>query len=809
MKKGFLNSEPKRKKTKKREDGSFVNIQTTSSNPSAAAVAAAQDTTSNKIISSTTAIHLNDDPSSSLANPTQMRNIVDEGSSNTNTTGWMKRGFLQNSSTIPDKKTERNRTNHTTVSRNTRTIDVNSEASADTKGVGSWKKGFLCNSNGNGREKKERKTHHNALVKPQQITKNKTSSVLLSMEDHLDYNVDNLDHQIDRDRGDSIWNMIDNEEASPSPKSTHASVGQHRSNALLLPLDMATEKEEDEDNKHEPPFLQERSTRTRTMIQTVDKNDNDNENINRSNALEDDTKHHPRVIVPATAAETIQNTADYTSLANGNLDLPSRQNRHNSAPKVVTSLPRDLTNLIATLTRRTKHKSHSSDSQNKALTLFLETYAHETPTGTYDSFHHGIDDSMATDDVNVHVEANIHFIWDSILEGIASFSKDKKMVLSVTATESCMGLPPLLRIGCALLSFHPGASTRLLLGFCDDARNNGIVDDDRLKRKKIQLLGAIVVIRCRVMELYSIVTDVMQGDAASLGEDPIFKTSVEFATYILERGVPLFLKGDSCKVDEMKKRSLMLVHAMNCSYLIFEFSSLLCQVSISSKASQLVRGIVEPLLLCIWSRVSLIREQVLIEKEWKVHHSGNTCTQAQDRAMMIIDHESCAAAILNDWIIVLAKVEEQYNKQRLVAMVNDHDAKLEAASILVWELAGIRLGRNAMGPIRYGGIAQTLCKQSLTKSDDSIASFLSMLEAARQYVFLDREETLVLDSDGVLDESATMIVRQACTLLGQKKSFLQESDEASHKGSIKAVEICVMLLRSKSGRCIDLVSALL
>jgi len=84
-----------------------------------------------------------------------------------------------------------------------------------------------------------------------------------------------------------------------------------------------------------------------------------------------------------------------------------------------------------------------------------------------------------------------------------------------------------------------------------------------------------------------------------------------------------------------------------------------------------------------------------------------------------------------------------------------------------------------------------------------------MLEAARQYVFLDREETLVLDSDGVLDESATMIVRQACTLLGQKKSFLQESDEASHKGSIKAVEICVMLLRSKSGRCIDLVSALL
>jgi hypothetical protein len=808
MKKGFLNSEPKRKKTKKREDGSFVNIQTTSSNPSAVAAAAAQDTASNKIISSTTAIHLNDDPSSSQANPTQMWNIVDEGDSNTNTTSWMKRGFLQNSSTIPDKKAERNRTNHTTVSRNTRTIDVNSEASVDTKGIGSWKKGFLCNSNGNGREKKERKTHHNALVKPQQITKNKTSSVLLSMEDHSDYNVDNLDHQIDRDRGDSLWNMIDNEEASPSPKSTYTSVGQHRSNALLLPLDMATEKEDD--NKHEPPFLQERSTRTRTMIQIVDKNDNDNENINRSNALEDDTKHHPRVIVPATAAETIQNTADYTSLANGNLDLPSRQNRHNSAPKVVTSLPRDLTNLIATLTRRTKHKSHSSNSQNKALTIFLETYAHETPTATYDSFHHGIDDSMATDDVNVHVEANIHFIWDSILEGIASFAKDKKMAPSITATKSCMGLPPLLRIGCALLSFHPGASTRLLLGFYDDARNNGIVDDDRLKRKKIQLLGAIVVIRCRVMELYSIVTDMMQGDAVSLlWEDPIFKTSVEFATYILERGVLLFLKGDSCKVDEMKKRSLMLVHAMNCSYLIFEFSSLLCQVSISSKASQLVRGIVEPLLLCIWSRVSLIREQVLIEKEWKVHHSGNTCTQAQDRAMMIIDHESCAAAILNDWIIVLAKVEEQYNKQRLVAMVNNHDAKLEAASILVWELAGIRLGRNAMGPIRYGGIAQTLCKQSLTKSDDSIASFLSMLEAARQYVFLDREETLVLDSDGVLDESATMIVRQACTLLGQKKSFLQESDEASHKGSIKAVEICVMLLRSKSGRCIDLVSALL
>ena len=90
----------------------------------------------------------------------------------------------------------------------------------------------------------------------------------------------------------------------------------------------------------------------------------------------------------------------------------------------------------------------------------------------------------------------------------------------------------------------------------------------------------------------------------------------------------------------------------------------------------------------------------------------------------------------------------------------------------------------------------------------SISALLPILEAARQYIFLNRKEN-VLDSDDIVNESASVIMRQACTLLGQKKSFLNKKDKNSRAGLAKAMEICLMLLRSKSKRCMDLASAAL
>jgi len=778
MKRGFLNSEPERKKGTKKEEGS-------SCRPKATINA----TTTSSTKKTDAKIRTIDNTSSSSSSPTIKSSALKSngnghaGDSN----GWMKRGFLQNDC-IPENAKKREPIKGKNVNSTNASANANapSRPHGNSASAGSWKKGFLCSENGKKGRQKSKDARQKVLVEPQITMPKKSSSALLSLEqDNSNHGGGNALGQ-QQNRGSSLWDVFQNEKDTPSSIKSNATMAtkadsakkvQSSSNALLLPIE--SNKKEIE---YEAPFLQERSTRSkRALIQIV--NDDNNQ-------LENETRHHT-------------NGVEDRNIPNLRTPDLSRQPQTTIASNIIKTLPEDLSNLIAILKRATKRKTNSQKQivDDDALTAFLEKYARSSSDSQLSTSTSG---NIHPDVADARLQSNIHFIWDSILENIATHAKDKKLALSGTEDKTSMNLPPLLRIGCSLLAFSSKEATRILFDFCHESRTAGGLDEDLSKRGRIQFLGGLVVIRCRAVELYSVLAETVQTDRAALEDDPTFRASIDFVHNILEHGIPLFLQRKCDNVGGARKRSLVAVNAMDTSYLILEFSSFLCQASISKQGSDDIKSKIESFQLCIWNRALLIREQVLIEKEWKEQKSRS----AEDGNMSLIYNESCAIAALDDWVTVLSNIQERYDKQRLVDMVDEHDARLDAADILTRELAGLRLERNGRAPVCYGGIAHTLCKQSSINTNDSITALLPVLEAARQYIFLDREEN-VLDSDDIVNESASVIMRQACTLLGQKKSFLNKKDKNSRAESAKAMEICVMLLRSKSKRCMDLASAAL
>ena len=767
MKRGFLNSELERKKGSKKEEGS-------SCRPKAKATCTTNATSTNKT------------DASSSSSPAIKSSALQSNGNSGDSNGWMKRGFLQNDS-IPENAKKREPIKDKNVS----STNINTSANANepfrtrsnSASAGTWKKGFICSGNKKKGRQKSNDDRQKVIVEPQITMPKKSSSALLSLEDNSNHGGNALGQQPNRDS--SVWDIVQNDQditssiksnTTMATKADGAKKVQSSSNALLLPIE--SNKKESED---EAPFLQERYTRSKRSSIQIENDDN--------SQLENETKHH-------TGVED-RNVPDLRTP-----DL-SRQPQTTLASNIVNTLPEDLSNLIAILKRATKKKTNSQKQivDDDALTAFLEKYAR---TSSDSQLRTSTSGNIYPDMADVRVQSNIHFIWDSILENIATHATDKKLALSGTEDKTCINLPPLLRIGCSLLAFRSKEATHIIFDFCHDSRTAGGLDEDQSKRRRIQFLGALVVIRCRAVELYSALAETIQTDRAALEDDPTFRASIEFVQYILEYGISLFLRRKCDSVDGARKRSLIAVNAMDTSFLILEFSSFLCQVSISQQGSDGIRSKIESLQLCIWNRALLIREQVLIEKEWKEQKSRS----AQDTHISSIYNESCAIAALDDWVTVLSNLQGRYDNQRLVDMVNEHDARLDAADILTRELAGLRLERNGRAPVCYGGIAHTLCKHSSIRTNDSISALLPILEAARQYTFLDREEN-VLASDDIVNESASVIMRQACTLLGQKKSLLNKNDKNSRAGSAKAMEICLMLLRSKSKRCMDLVSAAL
>ena len=619
---------------------------------------------------------------------------------------------------------------------------------ASSSSSSSWmKRGFLQNDKP--LQKKNSETHaisntpvNTSLVNDEKIElsskKKKSNSSLLFLEEEpgaMNTNVMNMNSPSVLEKRDnrSLLNIVQETEVA-------SQTALNDSNRLIFPT-----------QEDEFPIIKERSTK---LIRVVDEDTKDEE----------------------------ASYDDQSALISGvDNDMSCNQN----SPSV--TLQTELSTLIAGLERRHKPQfakieieDNDDDDADDAVQVFLKRY-----------LKFGEEENSCSD-AKVSIP-NLHFIWDSILESIAAYAKDKKVARAIGRPSQL--LPPVLQIGQAILRYCPKQSLDILLNICYATTADTASCQDAVKRRKAQMLGVFVAIRCTICLLHHILTDGIR-DLVSLERNEDIKNSCSLVFTLLQRGLPLFLQVVN-GLTKARKRTILSVNAMDTSFSVVEYASLLYQASLMVGVRPYFVSGLRLLPVYIWQNFLLMQELVQIEKEWKGSPSGDAS-------------DLCADAVLNDWSSVFSVVQDHYDKLKLVHMVNEREAQIAAVTLLTGELSGVHLeggeaDQNVQAFLNCGGIDQTLCKHT-SKTDDEIAqAFLLTLKAARRCMFQELEEC----PDRCI-RSETVIMRTICAWLGRKKNFLSKSNAAANNGTTtQAVEICMTLLRSKSSRCLGLVDATL
>jgi hypothetical protein len=496
----------------------------------------------------------------------------------------------------------------------------------------------------------------------------------------------------------------------------------------------------------------------------------------------------------------------------------------NMDPVLEESLPSDLSKMIAKL-KQGQRKSRNNVVQISREGILQEFFLrYKIIKG-----HHGKDEKENKGGEVMRRQV-IHFIWDTILEGISIYAKDTKKIFCQKCVicegddddndSSCSSLsaecvPPVVLIGYGLLETCPKVSCHEMLGMCFDtmSRRNQKHDiaaqeeneDGSLKRRKVQRLGVMLIVRYYILEMYRLVLKwIQRGDTNCLDKDRgKILGSMDVVLLLLENARTFFQSTLEDKEGTIR-RSVLAVNVMDTYFWILEYSSFIYRVALSSEKSfdELVQS-VKPLPNNLWNNVPVLEKLLHTLKRWNEEsysdgHSGKHVTT-------FISSASCVEALLNDLAFVLGKIREAYDKRRLLDMASEEDARLESVESLARELAGIHLQSNGKGVHCYGGIAQTLCKQSAISIGDILNGLQVSFEAAKSCVFQEQEE-IFSKHEEASGENATMVIRHVCGLLSRKKDLVGKMDSDSRT---KAVESCLTIMRSKSERCINLLETVL
>lgn len=538
----------------------------------------------------------------------------------------------------------------------------------------------------------------------------------------------------------------------------------------------------------------------------------------------------------------------------GKLDRSAeRMGKMTTSAIVLESLPTDLSKLMAQLKqqqqqqRQRKSKNNVVQvSQNVLVQEFFLRYKivqQEQEKGENRDMDRDMDKGdKGREDIITRRHA-IHFIWDTILEGLSLYVKDTNKIfgsstreflsnaaISSSSSSCCYFIkeesPPVFVIGHGLLETCPRISCLELLGICLDSIRGGTSNKEEdentskqeegcWKRQKIQRLGAMLIIRYYILEMYTLLWKWMQTDhpkdclEEQQQEDRVkLVGSIDVILLLLEHGPLLFASNLEDK-DGMIRRSVLAVNVMDTYFWLLEYSSLMYQVSLSSETllDGLVVQSIKELPKYLWYNLSVLEKMLETLKGWNAASYGKGCS-GNDTTTAAVSSISCAEALLKDWTLVVGQVRETYDKRRFLDMANEEDACLESVETFTKELAGIHLQRNGRKTVGcYGGIAQTLCKQWALSNSDCLNQLQVALEAAKSCIFQQQQEEASFSRwEVTLGDDLTMIVRQLCGLLSRKKGLVGRMDSDIRT---KAVESCLMLMRSKSGRCINLLESVL
>ncbi|GFH53419.1 predicted protein [Chaetoceros tenuissimus] len=669
---------------------------------------------------------------------------------------WMKSGFLNHA----NKKQSKDSSTFEHIKKDTSERDSNitpkrDKARNDSFQSMKWNKGFL-NSKKSKRVSSKKKDMTSSL-KRKDI---KTSSILLDLEKK------DSDEQLEKG-STTILNMFHNEEQEKKPliqsldteMETITFPSENDGDSPLLFNVATVEKEES--------WLKERSTKMNAknaLIQEVD------------TMRLADKKPFIREVDSSSNVLEMQ-SRETSTITSEDTDATDDDDGEKEEMPISSSLSLELSRLMKALKPK-KSKVDLKLSYNDEIDLmkvFLEKYIQVDAT---------------------HVKANIKFVWTSILDGIASYVKEKKILRLLDMNVDSyplQSLPPLVRLACNLFYANPNCATDVLFQVLIYQPDS---NEDVVKRKKLQQLGAFFAIKCHVVQMYKQGIDNLEKETG-IEDKQYLKNSIEFIDSSLRSNLPSLLKECMHIQKDDMKRSLLAVNAFEAIYWLLEYASFLLNISSSKRSDKDMQEPLKKLASAIEGNLSLLLQITSTEKRWK-----EEAIAKKDDGLSSLYQDKLKIATCNDWIIALEAIKENSNLDKFVGLIQEETFFTHTATSMAYELAGIHLQQgDSKGGHCYGGIAHSLMDYNHLKMENYKTDTLNMIGAA-----VEMNNSALEDSrNDDIDERSTIILRQTCALLSSSK----HRNHLTSADCKRASEFCIQLLKSKSRRSLKLTNAIL
>ena len=535
----------------------------------------------------------------------------------------------------------------------------------------------------------------------------------------------------------------------------------------------------------------------------------------------------------------VQNIDGTSSI--GDYTVERKDNCNLGKTKVTTSIKMELSLLLSKLKNESKNfrasarkggnieKNDAKPASNKLLLSFIQKHLRSE----------GSSHSALT---------NLNLLWETVLESIALHAKEKLPLPNSTldqAEDAHLSLPPVIWLGLSILQNCPKEGWLTLFDAALDGKDRSrnktssggevrmqvetaAVD----KRRGFKTLGAALIIKLRLHFSLNRLATATLGNAKGTIDDACteisgFEPFLVAMPCMLQNILPGFIEIIGERTGG-RKRTLLSTTCMDATLLIIEY---IAHIYRSALCGFFKSPIIDTIPSLLWGALPLIKQILNITQQWITneapmpnHDSNKLNERYGDDVEKYTDaaRKQCGLAILNDWNRVISDIEHIYHKCRFIDMQDEQISQKVSMSTLCNELAGTKISRDQNEKCKYvplslGGIAHTLCKGVPEFRTVSVENLLEALGAASYFV-----ESRV-DSDSPNDlyhNEETIILRAVCSWFARKKHFQWTTSDshscstrdykvATQNKSQKAVQLCMTSLRSRSGRCSDLVLVIL
>ena len=463
---------------------------------------------------------------------------------------------------------------------------------------------------------------------------------------------------------------------------------------------------------------------------------------------------------------------------------------------------------------------------------------------------------------NNNISSNMHFIWDSILEQVASYGKDKSLysfttIIAVVSKDNdslssayywsqyMSFLPPTIHLAFEILASSSSSqhNWNSLFDYMQQLLHDFSQNDDemvitsfspvQLKRSKLQFLGISILMKLYIcfylhlLQLYVQDKVILNGENSSTTQlhitdidcsgsssssshscsnnssviDLLWQTSISIIPILLKRGIPLM----SQMIQKTgKKRTLLNTYGMNNIILALEYAALSCKVNIIINKLQ-----VEKISMMVWDELPTVKTLLQLKLAWS---TATKSKNEEEKAILVGSSDAsgddysaamkkeCCNIIIED-LLKTIKVLHEYDVE---AQTSQNKEMLSVQLLFIDDIAGSFISdknnKDSLS-LRVGGVGQSLIVDNHDSNHLEYSHLLHYLEAAAQIMSASKISNNER-SNGFLDRMITPgihCLRGACTWISFKKKALERLVEMSLLQ--KVVDYCQIMFRYKSERC--------